>query len=237
MIGGIKLRIAVCEDEINQQEQLLGLIQEWKKQTKRVLSTDFFTSGEQFLTSWESGAFYDIIFLDIHLTGMDGMKLARRIREQDESVTLVFITTRIEYVLKGYEVNAWRYLIKPVHSSEFFICLNKAKEMSEREQQTLILYNNNRYYKVPYDDVIYIESFGHRVEIHTKSRNYEMRIGISQLEEKLPMQFFRSHRSYIINLMYVNEVESQQVRVDDQWIPLSLKKRDELVKCMNHSTT
>ena len=60
-----------------------------------------------------------------------------------------------------------------------------------------------------------------------------MRIGISQLKEKLPSQFFRSHRSYIINLMYVNEVESQRVRVDDAWIPLSLKNKEELLNQMN----
>lgn len=232
-MGGVKLRIAVCEDEKNQQEKIQEMIVEWKNQTRCTLTTNFFTSGEQFLSSWESGVSYDIVFLDIHLDGMDGMKLARRIREQDESVLLVFITTRIEYVLKGYEVNAWRYLIKPVHKSEFLLCLNKGKELSDREQQTLILYNNNHYYKVSYDDIIYIESFGHTVEIHTKVRNYEMRIGISQLKEKLPSQFFRSHRSYIINLMYVNEVESQRVRVDDAWIPLSLKNKEELLNQMN----
>lgn len=224
------MKIAVCEDEKDQQDHLQNLISEWKTQTNEIAYVDFFTSGEHFLASWDLGVNYDIVFLDIHLSGLDGMKTAMKIRERDELLTLVFLTSRIEYVLKGYEVNAWRYLIKPVHPSEFFLCLNKAKEMSDREQEVLIIHNNNRYYKVPYNTVTYIESFGHYVDIHTTTKTYQIRAGISQLEGKLPDHFFRCHRSYIININLVTEVTDKQVLVNGEWIALSAKKRLLLMK-------
>lgn len=69
----------------------------------------------------------------------------------------------------------------------------------------MVIHNNNRYYKVAYENIRYIESFAHYVDIHTADRTYEMRAGISQLETNLPKNFFRCHRSYIINLLYVTE--------------------------------
>lgn len=226
------MNIALCEDEEEQQKILKKLVSEWMVQTGLAANTYFFTSGEQFLASWDSGIDYDIVFFDIHLAGMDGMKTARKIRERDELLTLVFLTSRIEYVLKGYEVNAWRYLIKPVHASEFFQCLNKAKEMSDRNQEVLILHNENRYCKVGYDSVWYLESFGHSVDIHTSTRTYTMRVGISQMEAKLPKQFFRCHRSYLINLNYVQEVTEQQVKVGEDWVPISAKRYKELLNAI-----
>ncbi|WP_167956137.1 LytR/AlgR family response regulator transcription factor [Anaerosporobacter faecicola] len=222
------MNIALCEDEQEQQNTLKKLISEWMIQTKVAVNVAFFTSGEQFLASWDSGVNYDIVFLDIGLEGMDGMKAARKIRERDDMLTLVFLTSRIEYVLKGYEVNAWRYLLKPVHASEFFQCLNKAKEMSDRNQEVMIIHNDNRYYKIAYDSIQYLEAFGHYVEIHTTNGTYQMRAGISQMEAKLPKHFFRCHRSYIVNVNEIKEIKDQQVKVGDDWISLSVKKRGEL---------
>ena len=227
------MKIAVCEDEIKQQEHLKELLAAWKKQTGGCLDVDFFTSGEPFLTSWQSGVRYDMVFLDIHMAGMDGMKTALRIRQLDEQLLIVFLTSRMEYVLKGYEVNAWRYLLKPVHPSEFFLCLNKAKELSDREQNYFVIFTNNRYIKVVYEDITYIESFGHYIEINTTEKSFQTRIGISQMEERLPEYFFRCHRSYLINTKRITELRDQQVLIGEKVLPLSGKRRQELIDKMN----
>lgn len=227
------MKIAVCEDEIKQQEHLKELLAAWKKQTGGCLDVDFFTSGEPFLTSWQSGVRYDMVFLDIHMAGMDGMKTALRIRQLDEQLLIVFLTSRMEYVLKGYEVNAWRYLLKPVHPSEFFLCLNKAKELSDREQNYFVIFTNNRYIKVVYEDITYIESFGHYIEINTTEKSFQTRIGISQMEERLPEYFFRCHRSYLINTKRITELRDQQVLIGEKVLPLSGKRRQELIDQIN----
>ena len=82
------MRIAVCEDEKGQQEHIRNLIEEWKNQTGCTASVDFFTSGEHFLTAWDAGNSFAIVFLDIHLAGFDGMKTAKKIRERDEFIKL-----------------------------------------------------------------------------------------------------------------------------------------------------
>ena len=227
------MKIAVCEDEIKQQDHVQELLAAWKKQTGSCLDVDFFTSGEPFLTSWQSGVRYDMVFLDIHMAGMDGMKTALRIRQLDEQLLIVFLTSRMEYVLKGYEVNAWRYLLKPVHPSEFFLCLNKAKELSDREQNYFVIFTNNRYIKVVYEDITYIESFGHYIEINTTEKSFQTRIGISQMEERLPEYFFRCHRSYLINTKRITELRDQQVLIGEKVLPLSGKRRQELIDKMN----
>ena len=120
------MRIAICEDEPRQMELLIAMINRWadKSGIKAVICS--FRSAEEFLFHWQDNVHYDLAFLDIQLATMSGMELAQYIRRQDRTMLLVFTTGLKDYLLKGYEVQAYRYLIKPLKQEDIYKTLTKA---------------------------------------------------------------------------------------------------------------
>lgn len=221
--------MAICEDELIHQQNLIRTIDEWRTSRDIEVDIDTFVTSEEFIYQYDKGKVYDIVFFDIHLKGMDGVRAARKLRERDESIIIIFLTSRMEYVLQGYEVNAWRYLLKPVHSGDVAACLKKAYDVLEKVSEYLLVKFDNKLYKVPYSSILYMESFGHYITIYTKEKEYQIRMNMGQLETRLPKEFYRCHRSYIINTTYCKAMEEQQVLVNDKWVALSEKKRKELM--------
>lgn len=223
------MRVAICEDELIHQQNLLRIINEWSVGKDTNVDIDTFVTAEEFLYQYDSGKAYNIVFFDIHLKGIDGVKAARKLRERDELILIIFLTSRMEYVLQGYEVNAWRYLLKPVHSGDVYASLNKANDVLEKGCEYFTVKSDNKLYKVPYNSILYMESFGHYITIYTKDKEYQIRMSMSQLESRLPKEFYRCHRSYIINTTYCKAMEEQQVLISDRWVALSEKKRKNLM--------
>ena len=122
------MQIIVCEDELLYQKSIDSKIEQWKQASKYAnIKKAFFSSSEDFLEQWKKGLNADIILLDILFSHeMDGMALAKRIRETDQSVLIVFITNSEAYVKEGYAVNAFRYLNKPVCYDDIARCLDVA---------------------------------------------------------------------------------------------------------------
>ncbi len=228
------MQVAICEDELIHQQNLLRIIDEWRTSRDIEVDIDTFVTSEEFLYQYDQGKAYDIVFFDIHLKGMDGVKAARKLRERDESIIIIFLTSRMEYVLQGYEVNAWRYLIKPVHSGDVNACLNKAYDVLEKTCEYFMVKFEDKLYKVPYNSILYLEAYGHYVSIYTKEKTYQIRMSISQLESKLPKEFYRCHRSYIINTNYCKGMEGHQVLVNDRWVAFSEKKRKDLISILHN---
>ena len=106
-----KLRIAYCDDESVQLLYMKHLIGEWEQQASKLCELSTFKSAKGFLFEYKENYPFDVIFLDIDMEGMDGMELARNIRNYDSKIPIVFLTNRREYVFEGYEVNALRYLL------------------------------------------------------------------------------------------------------------------------------
>lgn len=232
-LEGVSLRVAICEDELIHQENLFRIINEWRTGRDIEVNVDVYVTAEEFLYQYDKGNAYDIVFFDIHLNGMDGVKAARRLRERDELIIIIFLTSRMEYVLQGYEVNAWRYLLKPVHSGDVNACLNKAYDVLEQVCEYFLVKFENKLYKVPYSSILYMESFGHYVSIYTKEKNYQIRMSLSQLESKLPKEFYRCHRSYIINTNCCKAMNEQEVLINDRWVAFSERKRKELIAILD----
>ena len=110
------MRVIICEDERCFQEALCNAIEEWKELTNHQdVSCICFDSSEDLLASWEGGLSAELLFLDIQIPGeLSGMALAKKIRQHDQTVSIVFVTNYADYVYEGYVVNALRYLKKPI---------------------------------------------------------------------------------------------------------------------------
>ncbi|WGX75226.1 response regulator [Paraclostridium bifermentans] len=149
------IRIAICEDEKDQQELLEGYINEAFKSLSLQYKLDIFSSGEELLERYSKD--FDIVLLDIQLGEINGMDTARKIRILDNNVEIIFITSLIEYALEGYEVRAYRYLVKPVKYENLKDNIISCIKEVEIKNKYIIVKEQGNQIKLDINEITYIE--------------------------------------------------------------------------------
>ena len=215
------MQIIICEDELLYQKSIDSKIEQWKQASEYVnVKKTFFSSSEDFLEQWEKGLNADIIFLDILFSHeMDGMSLAKKIRETDQSVLIVFITNSEAYVKEGYAVNAFRYLNKPVCYDDIARCLDVAyKRHTIAHNKYLIFTSSGQRIALRYESILYLEARSPYTLIHTyeKPDALQVRCRFLELRPKLPEeQFVMCHRSYIVNIIHVRRIRRKELSLSN----------------------
>lgn len=202
------MNIAVIDDEKPIREQLCGLI----KKQKPACGIDAYSSGEEAAASQKR---FDIAFLDIKMTGIGGIETARRLREKNSDLILVFVTGAREYVFDALDLYAFQYLLKPINERKFSEVLEKAAKEAEKNAGKKELYIKTKKLTVNQDDISYIESSGKKAEIHIvgSAKTVEIYKALDELEKELDKSFYRCHRSYIVNLSHIAEYDSGSITV------------------------
>lgn len=213
------MRIAVCDDE-----ELFRI--EFKSVLDKVLinaeyDIDTFSGGSSLYEAFLKNPF-DLVFLDIEMPGIDGITLAKRLRAVSENVQIVFLTSHIEYALEGYEVNALRYLVKPVDMNKLSEVLKYIQDKKNNSRQIMIKHEGEDIV-IDISDIIYMESMDKNVRIVTSKSEYITRYNISDYEEELKNSgFLRIHRGYLISLSKVKKIVKNDVVMDgDISLPVS----------------
>lgn len=213
------MRIAVCDDE-----ELFRI--EFKSVLDKVLinaeyDIDTFSGGSSLYEAFLKNPF-DLVFLDIEMPGIDGITLAKRLRVVSENVQIVFLTSHIEYALEGYEVNALRYLVKPVDMNKLSEVLKYIQDKKNNSRQIMIKQEGEDIV-IDISDIIYMESMDKNVRIVTSKSEYITRYNISDYEEELKNSgFLRIHRGYLISLSKVKKIVKNDVVMDgDISLPVS----------------
>lgn len=222
------LRIAVCEDEKLQRKTLKDYISKIFNEISKEYELIEFESGEELLSNYPRDL--DILLLDIQMGDINGMDTARKLREFDNNVEIIFITGVWEYVQEGYEVKAYRYLIKPVDfenfKKQFNSCINNIEKSSKAD--IIVIYKGETN-KINVSSIVYIETEGRNTIIHTKNGSYKSNSGINKLEKELENKsFIRCHNSFLINLDYINKICQSSVKLGDYEITVSRHKMKEL---------
>ena len=151
------IHIAICDDEPSQLLLLERLAGEWAKQQKVELKVTLSRNSDQFLFGWEGKKDIDILLLDIEMPGMDGITLARRLREMGESLQIIFVTGMTDYVLEGYDVDAVSYLLKPVGKEKLFTCLDRARGRMGKAEPAVLLDTAEGLVRVKLMEICYVE--------------------------------------------------------------------------------
>lgn len=213
------MRIAICDDEEQYRVQLKVLL--GKLGGTVDVDVDTFSDGKWLLAELDKSA-YDLIFLDIEMPEMDGITLARKIRERSDKINIVFLTGHVEYALEGYEVNALRYLTKPVQIDKLKEVLKYVSEKSKGKRQ-LIIREEGEEIVLDLDDIIYMEAQNQNVLIHTMRKNHLIRYNIGEYEEELKKDgFFRIHRGYLVPLSKVKKLVRNDVILEGREGQISL---------------
>ena len=218
--------VAICDDEDDQLNSLEKLMQGYV--APHSLQISRFNSGEALLEEYESGARYDILFLDVKMGGLSGIETARRLRQNGSKVLIIFLTNVMDFALEGYEVNAFRYLTKPLTEEKFRGTFEKAlREASILSEKYYIINSvENEIFRLDMDDIFYFESFRRRVIVHLKGKSIEYIANISSVEGKLaPFGFFRIHKSYLVSQKHIEHISRSAVTLSDGTeLPLSRQR-------------
>lgn len=216
------MRIAICEDEAQFAEQLSEYIKEWSESKNIIVEIFTHVAAEKFLYDWEDSEDYDMLFLDIKMGSMDGIELAKVIRKTNKDMAIVFATNLKEYAISGYSVDAMQYLLKPVRREDCFACLDKVYN-SDRIKKYFLYNDLEKTFRIPHEDIIYIEMFSHKATLVTASEEYIFRKTTKQLLEELNDDLFvKCHKSFIINMRHVEAVSTKFAFMsNDAEIPLS----------------
>ena len=232
------IRIAICDDEANTRAYLSSLI---RAQSCPCEIVEYASAGDCLADTQE----LDLLFLDIELapsgSGLDGMALARTIRERTTGPqpVIIFVTGYERYVFDAFDVGAFQYLLKPVDEEKFAQVFTRAVAQigtaREKPGPVLTLQSANASKTVPLDSIYYIESSNHKVELHLKDGVFACYAKIGDLEVELQDQFFRIHKGYLVNLSYVDGYSKSEVTLTNgERLLLSKYKYQDFVKAYLH---
>ncbi len=221
----MKLKIAVCEDNKVDQDYVIKLLYEYANENGVILEIQTFISAEQFLFQYADEKDYQIIVLDIEMEKMNGVELAKKLREDNKEIQILFVTGFSDYISEGYEVDALHYLMKPVSKEKLFRVMEKAVSNLKKEEKVLLVQENGEMLKVLAKSIFYVEVFSHSCSIHTTEGVIETKMTISDLEKKLFDGFIRVHRSYLVNLERIKKIAKAEIFMENgNRVPLSRRR-------------
>lgn len=219
------LRIAVVEDDEECSDLLKEYIDRYCKENGEKARVISFSDGIDIASDYT--AEYDIIFLDIVMKHMDGLKAAEYIRKKDKNVIIVFVTGDVSFAAEGYSVDASSFMVKPVSYNIFSRgmsrCIEKLKTGRDRY---VILATEDGIDRVPVDEIIYIESQNHKMIINTTVKYYCVYETMKSLVARLPKdQFSRCNNCYLVNLDFVTGVHGEYALVGGEELKISRSRR------------
>lgn len=229
------LHIAIVEDNPGQARLLQEYLERFFAEVGQDAELTHFSSGDTLLNDYRP--VWDILLMDIELPGRDGMSVAARIRELDQRVVLIFITQMAQYAIRGYEVNALDYVLKPVSYYAFTLKLNKAlRVLRERQSKQIMLQGENGLQVLSTDQLYYVEVWGHKLCYHTSLGDFTATGArtLQEVEDELGgLGFLRCNQSCLVNFRYVQRIGKDEVQVNDQCLAISRGRRKAFLEGMS----
>ena len=216
------IRFALCDDERAETAHLAALVREWAALRGVTARVTEYPGAESFLFALADEP-ADVLLLDIQMGGMDGVTLAKTVRAGNREMQIIFVTGYMEYIADGYDVEALHYLLKPVSGEKLFAILDRAAGKLTRNGRALLVSHGGESVRIPLYEIRYCEVWHNDVTIHTGAgMAYTVRKTLAEVEAELDDGFFRTGRSYIVNLNYVRKTTKTGVHLSGGMVvPLS----------------
>ena len=227
------VKLAFCDDDSSVLNELKILIEDYQKKFNKKIEYNTFGSPLELLAEIERGTRFDIVFLDILMPGESGIDAAAEIKEYDENVKIIFLTSSAEYALQSYSVGAFFYQLKPICMESFFRLIDSVLSACEKEHsKSLILRCKNGITRVYLKNIEFCEIIHRTLFIHLNDGKVLESIGsLDELYEQIKSSggFIRTHRSFIVNLDYVQNISYKAVTMSSlTQIPIPRGKYQEI---------
>lgn len=228
------MKIAICEDNPKDRKRLKDFILKYSKEKNFLVTIIEYKDGIELVDNYTH--IFDVIYLDIQMEMMNGMRAAEKVRKQDENVMIVFVTNYVQYAIRGYSVNASDFLLKPLTYFNFEEHFKKVVHQFERKKEVYISVKiNNEIRRIDVDQILYIESQGHYLYLNLQKEIITVLDTMKNMDQVLTNKgFFRCNNGYIVNLKYVYNVEKNIVDVAGHRIPISRPRKKTFMEALTN---
>ncbi len=221
------MQIAVCDDE----KEIRDLFAQKIRKLYPGAGLLLYESGEELLLSDEEP---DILLLDIQMPGKNGMETAKELRRKNKQVMIIFVTALDDFVFEAFDVGAFHYLVKPFDDRKFAEVLHNATEQSKNrkkpEMPSLLINTGGKHITVNLEDLVYAEVFDRKLILHTMDAEIEYYGKMKELEEKVGNEFFRTHRSYLVNFGFIRKYDATTVYLEKGQALMAKRKYQKFVE-------
>lgn len=219
------MKIAICEDDTTQQNILTAALDSYRTPAGEHVQYDVYHNGLDLLASINTHS-YDVLLLDILMPGFTGIETAREIRQSNEKIPIIFLTTSQEFAVESYRVHAFDYLMKPVEQDALFETLDRAFAMTESTlEKSILVQTSKAVYVLSLSQIEFVEINNRTLSFHLIDGTVKSISGrLSDYEEALLKhpEFLKIHRSYIINMDLMKALNQKSfITLTGNEIPIS----------------
>ena len=228
------INIAIIEDEKKVRELIVSYMKRYSNGDTGKFSADEFDKAEPFVYNYKAG--YDIIFMDIELPGINGMEASQLIRKADSEVMIIFVTNMAQFAVKGYEVEAFDFIVKPVLYAEFAMKMDRAtKALGLRKGRNIWVATRSGRKAVNTEKLMYVEIMRHSITFHSEAGDFSCSGTLAGVKEMLSgLPFVLCNRCYLVNMRFVTEVTATDVVINGTRLAVSKTRRKEFLKEFNN---
>lgn len=204
----MNFNITIIEDNPQEKERLLKALHIWEVKNKLTLHIHDYANGEAYLEEHDTDEDH-LYILDIQLSGMTGIDVAKKMRTRGFDGAILFLTAFREYVFEGYDVRAMHYLLKPVVQEALDKCLDDI--LQQLKGNYFVFRDNSRIIQIPYGDIICLSVIKHYIEITTKKEVHSIRMSLKSVLPFLPKEFVQCHRGHIVNMRHIRKITATNI--------------------------
>ena len=228
------LQFAICDDNIDELANMAQLINLYRESKNFSCEYAIFPNGFELVSALEKGKRFDIYCLDIVMPGFTGIDVAKAILKLDKAAPIIFFTSSPEFALESYSVKAINYVLKPISKDKLFFTLDEVREQikAEENNDAIIVKSTEGIQKILISNLVFAEVIGRNVLYHLLSgKVIECTDSFASVCDNLIKYryFIKTHRSYIVNMQYVDTVENHKVTLQTlSSVPIAQGKAREI---------
>lgn len=228
------MKFAIVEDQKKEQEVLASYIKTSCIPRHIPVEIDVFNDGIHIVSDYTPK--YDVIYLDVEMAVLDGMAAAKKIRERDKDVLIVFVTNHSGVAIQGYSVEAIDFLLKPLNQFVFEEHFKKIlRKLPSQEEKVLFVKSKGQTVKMKQDEILYIENEGHYIYIHTDKEVITTLNSMKNMEQLLDKQrFFRSNNCYIVNLSHIEKIDGNLSYIRGEGLQISRPRKKAFMEALTN---
>lgn len=208
------ISIAIVDDEKPIRDLYESYLKEWAVQ-KFNIKIEKFESAEEFLFKYEDDSSFDLLLLDIEMKGINGVELAKKLRDKEDRLQIIFISGYSEYITYGYDVDALHFLVKPISKEKLYNILDKALAKTNAEDKFILIKHGGALKKLYLNQIYYIKSDRNYILIDCKDEEFRVRMSIKEAMEKIDDRFHQIGRSEIINIEKIDSFDVEKIVLEN----------------------
>lgn len=207
------IKVVICEDNISQLSSLYKLTKTILDNLNIQYTVTKFSDGNNLLPHIDN---FHIYLLDIQLNNLSGIDIAKKIQSYNKNAIIIFITALKDYIFDAFDLRAFNYILKPINKNRYKQILYSAIKSLQKDDKFILAKYNGYSSKILLNDIIYIESLKRKIKVHTLSNIFEYYYKLSDIEKELSNDnFFRCHKSYIVNLKFVQSYNNTSITLEN----------------------